>query len=142
MTNGDRIRSALEKILRDTARPATSHDLVVKLRFQYGIDINALSVGIYLGHLRIALLVDRKSVVKWGDPYWFRGKWNFATENWWYHRAVVSRLEMNQFAMKKRIEVETRARDNQRSKGRPVTRVLPARSDDMRQLVEDIQRNR
>lgn len=142
MNKGDRIRAALEKILRETARPATSHDLVVKLCFQYGIDVNTLQVGIYLSHLRIASLVDRKSVVKWGNPYWLNGKWNFATENWWYHCDVVTRSEMSQFAMKKRIEVETRVRDNQRSKGRPVTRVLPARSDDMRQLVEDIQRNK
>lgn len=134
------IRNLIAKILLDRRQPMSTPQIVELLVFKHGVRISNLSAGANLGFLRAGGLVDRRSAPTWGKPYWRAGKWNFGTENWWYHVDAVTKQEAILFVRKIRLNVEAQARNNQRMKGRPVTYRLPPRSDDMRQMVEDIGR--
>lgn len=134
------IRSLITKILLDRRHPMSTPQIVELLAFKFGVHITNVSAGSNLGFLRAGGLVDRRSAPSWGKPYWRAGKWNFSTENWWYHVDAVTKQDAILFVRKIRLDVEAKARDNQRSKGRPVTYRLPPRSDDMRQMIIDIGR--
>ena len=134
------IRNLIAKILLDRRQPMSTPQIVELLAFKYGVRITNVSAGANLGFLRAGGLVDRRSAPMWGKPYWKAGTWRFSTENWWYHVDAVSKQDAVLFVRKIRLEVEAKARDNQRAKGRPVSNRLPPRSDDMRQMIIDIGR--
>lgn len=136
------VRTLISKVLLTHRKPLTSERIAELLRFKYHVHVSTVSVGANLGYLRASGVVDRRPAPIWGRPYYRNGKWHFSTENWWYHTAAVTEGTIRRFIQKIRLDVEAKARDNQRTKGRPVTNRLPARSDDMRQMVIDIERQR
>lgn len=132
------LRKLIAKLLHDLHRPMTSIEIQELLRVRHGVDATTPSIGSNLGYLRAAGIVERRNLPKWGKPYWFNGAWRFQTENWWWHTAVVSQRMAQRFCINVRREVEAKARDLQRGRGRPVTYRLKARTDDMRQMVDDL----
>lgn len=132
------IRNLIAKTLLDRRQPMSTPQIVELLAFKHGVRISNLSAGANLGFLRAGGLVEKRSAPMWGKPYWFNGSWRFSTENWWYHTQSVTKNQALAFVHKIRLEVEAKARDNQRVKGRPVTKPLHPRSDDMRQMLIDL----
>lgn len=134
------IRALIERILFHRRKPMTTAEISDALYLRNGIRLSNQSIGVNLGYLHVAGTVNRRQAPVWGKPYWLHGKWNFQTQNWWWHNQVVSKGEGFAFVMKIRREVEMKARDNQRIKGRPVSNRLPPRTDDMRQMLVDLGR--
>lgn len=133
------IRNLIANILLDRRQPMSTRQIVELLAFKHGVHVTNLSAGSNLGFLRAGGLVDKRSAPMWGKPYWRGGGWHFSTENWWFHTHSVTKQDAIAFVRKIRLEVEAKARTNQRVKARPVTRPIPPRSDDMRQMLFDIE---
>jgi hypothetical protein len=117
----------------------TSVEIRDLLHMHFGIDVTTLSVGSNLGYLRAAGVVERRSCSKWEKPYYARGHWNTATENWWWHKEAVDSRTVQKFLVEIRRGVEQKLRDYQLGRGRPVTKPLPPRTDDMRQMLVDLE---
>lgn len=132
------IRNLIAAILLERREPISTPQIVELLAFKHGVHITNISAGANLGFLRAGGVIDRRAAPKWGKPYWKSGTWRFSTENWWYHVHSVTKQDAIVFTRKIRIDVEMKARENQRSKGRPVSKPIPPRSDDMRQMLVDI----
>lgn len=140
MTNAQKARAALTVLLQKIGRPMTVHEIVELLRLHYGMHVTTSSAGANLGILRAAGVVERKAVARWEKPYYARGHWNTSTENWWWHTGAVSKDEARRFLRRVSIEVDMKLMTYQRSRGKPVTRKLPPRTDDMLQMLVDLGR--
>lgn len=134
------VRTLIADILKRSGTLMNAEQINQILTFRHGLSLSNLQVGINLGYLRAGGICDRREAPRWAKPYWRSGSWHFSTESWWWHTDVVTKATAIAFTRKIRVEVESMARDNQRLKGRPVSRKLPPRTDDMRQMIIDIGR--
>jgi len=142
MMKAEQVRAHILRLMGRVQVPMTSKEIADMLRFTDRINVSTASVGVNLGYLRASGAVDRRPCPVWGDPYWFQGAWRFKTENYWWHTAAVGKDQALRFIRARRQQVEAEARNNQRTKGRPVTKKLDPRTDDMRQMVQDLMENR
>lgn len=141
MPKPEKIRQLVVELLHDLHRPVTSTEIAELLHIRYGLRVATQSIGANLGYLRMTKIVDRKACIKWEKPFLLNGRWINATENWWWHTGVVDKAAANRFLLLIRLEVEAKGRDLQRRRGRPVTRTLMPQTDDMRQMIVDLQFN-
>lgn len=127
---GDSARAAILRILECAHKPLSSVEIEYRLRFDHGIYMSTNSIGSHLGIMRVGNQV--KKVACATDLHRYARQTYPVMVHFWYKPGTLTPDEVRRFRYEKRLSLTERYPPNKKHY------LKRPRTDDMRQMIEDL----